>query len=107
MALELRERACERRVDPHLISFRGAEVPNRVVAVALVEDENIRASAAVEIVEPRKTQATGTEKLDATLRGMRWKRNVPALQPSYFNAQPALLERRRSAPADVRRDAAS
>ena len=54
-----------------------------------------------------KTQATGTEKLDAPLRGMRWKRNVPALQPSYFNAQPALLERRRSAPADVRRDAAS
>jgi hypothetical protein len=53
-----------------------------------------------------KTQATGTEKPDAPPRDMRWKRNVPALQPSYFNAQPGLLKRRRSAPADVRRDAA-
>ena len=34
-----------------------------------------------------KTQTTGTEKPDAPLRGMRWKLNVPALQPSYFNAQ--------------------
>ena len=54
-----------------------------------------------------KTQITGTEKLDAPLRGMRWKQNVPALQPSYFNAQPSLLKRRRTAPPGVRRDAAS
>jgi hypothetical protein len=27
---------------------------------------------------------------------MRWKRNVPALQPSYFNAQLGLLKRRPS-----------
>jgi hypothetical protein len=39
-----------------------------------------------------KTQTTGTEKPDAPLRGMRWQLNVPALQPSYFNAQPGLLK---------------
>ena len=39
-----------------------------------------------------KTQATGTEKPDAPLRRMRWRRNVPALQPSYFD----VLKRRRS-----------
>src|SRR5215207_360971 len=48
-----------------------------------------------------------TEKPDAPFRGMRWKRNVPALQPSYFNAQPGLLKRRRSVLSGVRREAAS
>ena len=51
-ALELRERACKRRVDPHLVAFRSAEVPDRVVAVALVEDEDVGFCAAVEIVKP-------------------------------------------------------
>src|SRR3954454_23438867 len=51
MALKLRERACERRVNPHLVPFRSAKVPDRVVAVALVEDEDVGFCAAVEIVE--------------------------------------------------------
>ena len=45
-SLELRKRACKRRVDPHLTPFRGAEIPYRVVAVALVEDENVGFCAA-------------------------------------------------------------
>jgi hypothetical protein len=46
--------------EPDLIAFRGAEVPDRVVAVALVEDEDVGAameiledSAAAELCRPR------------------------------------------------------
>src|SRR5215204_5021972 len=41
----------KRRIEPDLVAFRGAEIPDRVVAVASVEDEYVGFCAAVQVVK--------------------------------------------------------
>jgi hypothetical protein len=55
VALQIGEgRGAEGRIEPDLVAFRGAEVPDRVVAVALVEDEDVAFCAAIEILGRRR-----------------------------------------------------